>query len=225
MTTTINTFLETPLARHPLRLMLRELMRSNVVLRCLTEQELLELENHLTIAEVKKGDALLVQGASEMDQYFILEGVLKRVVANSEGKEMILRFARETQIETSYAAWRLENRAPYSIRAVTRVRVAKCPIPVWADFMERYPKLKHDFEYEVMRLMSEIMAHTITLHLLDAAGRMDRFLRKNPEMANLLPKKELALHLNISPETLSRLLHHHPHHPPHPPDIPDPQKT
>ena len=204
-------FLETPLARHPLRMMLRGLLRSNVVLRCLTEPELIELENHLTIAEVKKGEALLVQGASEMDQYFILEGVLKRVVANAEGKEMILRFASESQIETSYAAWRLENRAPYSIRAVTRVRVAKCPIPVWAEFMEHYPKLKHDFEYEVMRLMSEIMAHTITLHLLDAAGRMERFMRKNPEMSNLLPKKELALHLNISPETLSRLLHHHPH--------------
>ena len=128
-------FLETPLPRHPLRMMLRGLLRSNVVLRCLTEPELLELENHLTIAEVKKGDALLVQGASEMDQYFILEGILKRVVANPEGKEMILRFARESQIETSYAAWRLENRAPYSIRAVTRVRVAKCPIPVWAEFM------------------------------------------------------------------------------------------
>ena len=210
MTTHNSNFLETPLARHPLRIMLRGLMRSNVVLRCLTEQELLELENHLTIVEVKKGDALLVQGASEMDQYFILEGILKRVVANSEGKEMILRFARETQIETCYAAWRLENRAPYSIRAVTRVRVAKCPIQVWAEFMDHYPKLKHDFEYEVMRLMSEIMAHTITLHLLDAAGRMNRFVRKNPEMANLLPKKELALHLNISPETLSRLLHHHP---------------
>ncbi len=214
MTTPSSDFLETPLARHPLRMMLRGLMRNNVVLRCLTEQELLELENHLTIAEVKKGDALLVQGASEMDQYFILEGILKRVVANSEGKEMILRFARETQIETSYAAWRLENRAPYSIRAVTRVRVAKCPIHVWAEFMDHYPKLKHDFEYEVMRLMSEIMAHTITLHLLDAAGRMDRFMRKNPDMANLLPKKELALHLNLSPETLSRLLHHHPHHTP-----------
>ncbi len=210
MNSTNCNFLETPLTRHPLRMMLHGLLRNNVVLRCLTEQEQMELENHLTIAEFKKGDALLVQGASEMDQYFILEGVLKRVVASPEGKEMILRFARETQIETSYAAWRLENRAPYSIRAVTRVRVAKCPISLWADFMNRYPKLKHDFEYEVMRLMSEIMAHTITLHLLDAAGRMDRFMRKHPELVDLLPKKELALHLNISPETLSRLLHHHP---------------
>ena len=178
------------------------------MLRSLTDAELIELENHLIIAEIKKGDALLIQGASEMNQYFILEGVLKRVVANSQGKEMTLRFAQEKEIETSYAAWRLEYRAPYSICAVTRVRVAKCPIQVWAEFMNRHPTLKREFEYEVMRLMSEIMADTIALHLLDAAGRMERFQQKNPEMAMLLPKRELAMHLNISPETLSRVLHH-----------------
>ena len=30
--------------------------------------------------------------------------------------------------------------------------------------------------------MSEILAHTITLHLLDAPGRVSRFLRKHPEL-------------------------------------------
>ena len=200
--------IETPLSQHPLRLLLRTLIHANIVLQHLKDDELAELEHHLVIAEVKKGDALLIQGATEMNQYFILEGVLKRVVTTAEGKEMTLRFARETEIETSYAAWRLEYRAPYSICAVTKVRVAKCPIKVWADFMNDHPVLKHEFEYEVMRLMSEVMADTIAFHLLDAAGRMERFQQKNPEMAMLLPRKELALHLNISPETLSRVLHH-----------------
>jgi DNA-binding MarR family transcriptional regulator len=57
----------------------------------------------------------------------------------------------------------------------------------------------------VMRLMSEIMAHTITLHLLDAPGRVKRFLRKHPELFERIPKKELASYLNLSAETLSRL--------------------
>ncbi len=208
MSTARPAIVEIPLSQHPLRLMLRGLIHANVVLRSLADAELIELENHLIIAEIKKGDTLLIQGDSEMNQYFILEGVLKRVVTSSQGKEMTLRFAQEKEIETSYAAWRLEYRAPYSICAVTRVRVAKCSIQVWAEFMHRHPALKRAFEYEVMRLMSEIMADTIALHLLDAAGRMERFQQKNPEMATLLSKRELAMHLNISPETLSRVLHH-----------------
>jgi CRP-like cAMP-binding protein len=197
----------TPLIQHPLRIMLSSALRQNTVLHSLNDEQLSELEALLVISEVKKEDLLLAQGSVEMEQYFILEGLLKRVVSNPEGKEMILRFAGEKDIETSYAAWRLDTPAPYSIRAVTKVRVAKCPLPQWAQFMNKYPQLKHDFEYEVMRLMSEIMGHTITLHLLDATGRMKRFQRKHPELSNLIPKKDLALHLNISPETLSRLLH------------------
>jgi CRP-like cAMP-binding protein len=140
-----------------------------------------------------------------MEQFFVLEGVLKRVVASAEGKEMILRFAAETDIETSYAAWRLKTPVPYSIVAVTRVRVAKLAMPVWVHFLDRHPRVKAMFEYEVMRLMSDVMAHSITLHLLDAPGRLARFLRKHEAMAGRLPNKELAAFLNLTPETLSRL--------------------
>jgi len=49
------------------------------------------------------------------------------------------------------------------------------------------------------------MAHTITLHLLDAPGRLSRFKRKHPELLDRIPKKELASYLNLTPETLSRL--------------------
>ena len=54
-----------------------------------------------------------------------------------------------------------------------------------------------------MKLMSEVMAHTITLHLLDAPGRVARFMRKHADLVERLPKKELASYLNLSPETLS----------------------
>lgn len=195
----------TLLANHPESAEIRELLRRNIVLRRLKRRAFEELEAQLAIADYRKGDVLLSQGAHEMEQYFVLDGILKRVVASPEGKEMILRFAKEDDMDTSYAAWKLRTPAPYSIRAVTKVRVAKLPLPAWAAFLDKHPDLKEDFEYEVMHLMSEVMAHTITLHLLDAPGRVHRFLRKHPELSERVPKKELAAYLNLSAETLSRL--------------------
>ena len=164
-----------------------------------------ELEPLLTVKDYRKGDPLARQGDEEMEQFFILEGMLKRVVSNPEGREMILRFAAEKEQDTSYAAWRLRTPVPYSIVAVTKVRIAELPMVIWAEFLDKHTDLKMRFEYEVMKLMSEVMAHTITLHLLDAPGRLSRFQRKHPELVGRIPKKELAAYLNLTPETLSRL--------------------
>ncbi len=195
----------TPIEGHPQRNVIRVELGHNVVLRDMSDDERHELLSHLVVVDAAKGDQLLFQGVHEMEQYFVLSGVLKRVVANADAKEMILRFAAERDIETSYAAWRLNQPTPYSIVCLTKARVAKLPMQIWTEFMDRHPRFKGVFEYEVMRLMSEVMAHTITLHLLDAPGRVHRFERKYPELAERIPKKELAAFLNLSAETLSRL--------------------
>lgn len=195
----------TSLASHPQRNSIRLQLRQNQVLQGMTPAQWAELEPLLVVADYRKSDPLVRQGDEEMEQFFILEGMLKRVVSNPEGREMILRFAADTEMDTSYAAWRLRTPVPYSIVAVTKVRTAELPMPLWADFIDRHPEVKERFEYEVMKLMSEVMAHTITLHLLDASGRLLRFQRKHPELAGSIPKKELAAYLNLTPETLSRL--------------------
>jgi CRP-like cAMP-binding protein len=195
----------TLLITHPQRDMLRLALARNIVLRTLKPRAFQDLEKLLVIADYRKGELLMGQGDHDMEQYFVLEGALKRVVANQEGKEIILRFSVEDDMDTSYAAWRLRTPAPYSIRAVTKSRVAKLPMEAWVEFLERHPSVKSDFEYEVMHLMSEVMAHTITLHLLDASGRLQRFMRKYPNLYGRIPMKEVATHLNLSAETLSRM--------------------
>lgn len=195
----------TSLARHAEAKIVRLQLRQNWVLRSLTREQWDELEPLLDITDYAKGALLENQGDSSMQQYFILDGILKRVVSNPTGKEMILRFAAETEIDTSYAAWRLKTPIPYSIRAVTRVRTAQLSMQDWVAFVAHHPSVKNQFEFEIMKLMSEVMAHTITLHLLDAPGRVARFMRKHTALVDRLPKKELASYLNLSPETLSRL--------------------
>lgn len=195
----------TPLSSHPEHLVLRAQLQHNEALKDMPEADRLELERYLVVVDGAKGEFLLHQGVREMEQYFILDGVLKRVVSNAEGKEMILRFAAEGDMETSYAAWRMGTPTPYGIVCVTKARVARLPLPLWVEFLERHKPTKELFEALVMRLMTEVMGHTITLHLLDAPGRVHRFLRKRPDLVDRIPQKQLAAHLNLSAETLSRL--------------------
>ncbi len=195
----------TALSSHPQRNTIRLQLRQCMLLAALRRDQWEQLEPLLVVGDYRKADYLVHQGDEEMEQFFILDGMVKRVVSNPEGREMILRFAGGTEMDTSYAAWRLRTPIPYSIVAVTRVRTAELPMPQWVDFLERHADLKARFEYEVMKLMSEVMAHTITLHLLDAPGRLSRFRRKHSDLAGRIPKKELAAYLNLTPETLSRL--------------------
>ena len=195
----------TLLENHPEKNIIRVQLRQNVLLKGLSDSERAELESHLAIVDANKGEFLQLQGVREMEQYFIVDGILKRVVSNPEGKEMILRFADERDMETSYAALRLGTPTPYGIVCVTKARVASLPLQDWVAFLNRHPQTKELFEFCVMGVMSEIMAHTITLHLLDAPGRVHRFMRKHPELVDRIPSKELASYLNLSAETLSRL--------------------
>lgn len=193
------------IANHSEKNIIRVQLSQNCILKELAQNELAELEPHLDVSDHSKGDCLTHQGDRDLEVIFVLDGILKRSVANQHAKEMILRFTSERYMEATYASWKFDKAAPFSVITVTKARIARIAMPQWVAFIEEHPTLKQKFEMEVMRIMSSIMSHTISLHLLDAPGRVHRFLRKHPDLFDRMPKKELASYLNLSPETLSRL--------------------
>src|SRR5688500_20343803 len=119
----------TSLASHPQRNSVRLQLRQNPLLQGISNSQWAELEPLLLVADYRRVDPLVRQGDEEMEQFFIVEGMLKRVVSNPEGREMILRFAAEKEMDSSYAAWRLRAPVPYSIVAVTKGRTLGMTMP------------------------------------------------------------------------------------------------
>ena len=62
---------------------LRAQLRENVVLKQMKATAMAELEPLLSVVDCHKGECLIRQGALDMEQYFLLDGILKRVVAIS----------------------------------------------------------------------------------------------------------------------------------------------
>ena len=195
----------TLLISHPQREQICTQLAKNIVLRTLKPRAFTELEKHLTITEHKKGDLLLGQGDHEMAQYFILDGILKRVVANQEGKEMILRFSKEDDMDTSYAAWRLRTPAPYTIRAVVKCRVAQVPMEVWVEFLEKHPRYEAILRNIISQYMRFDAEQSRLLRITSARERYETLAKTRPNIIQRIPLKFVASYLSISQETLSRV--------------------
>ena len=185
--------MKSALHSHPLRNSNTLQRRTSPLLAGLDEAGLAPLLDAITIQEGARGERLLEQGSAELRHFFVIEGVLKRVVTSAEGREMTLHFARERDIETCYEAWRQHS------------LVASLPMDEWCAFMERHPSVRAAFHDRVVQLGATIVEHAVALLLLDAPSRVNRFSFRHPELAQDLPQKDVASHLNLSAETLCRL--------------------
>lgn len=190
---------------HPQRHTIRLQLRRHPLLAESDEQALEELQQALCVQDGHRGECLLGQGDGEWHQFFVLEGMLKRVVTSPEGREVALRFAGAGDMETCYEAWCRQARMPYSVVCAIRSRVAVLPMSDWCTWLARHPRAQQAYQERVVRLGADVVEHAVGLLLLDAPGRMQRFSCTHPELLDLLPQKDLASHLNLSAETVCRL--------------------
>jgi len=198
-----------PLSQHPLRHTIALQLKTHPLLAGLDSAAHAELLELVEVQECHRGERLLEQGSRELRHFFIIEGVLKRVVTSAQGREMALHFSREGDIETSYEAHRRQSGSPHAIVCARRALLASLPMDEWSGFMERHPGARQAFQDRVLQLGAAIVDHAVTLLLLDAPSRVHRFSFSHPELVERLPQRDVASHLNLSAETLCRLTRRH----------------
>lgn len=198
-----------PLAAHPLHNCIGLQLRSHPLLSSLDAEACGELFGMIEVQECFRGERLLEQGSRDLRHFFVLEGMLKRVVASAEGREMTLHFAGEREMETCFEAWRQRTGSGFALVCAQRSLVASLPMDAWYAFLERHPAVRRQFHERLVLLGAAIVEHAVALLLLDAPSRVHRFSFSHPELIERLPQKDVASHLNLSAETLCRLTRRH----------------
>jgi CRP-like cAMP-binding protein len=194
-----------PLPNHPQYRVLRLQLMRHPLLAMLDEASFAPLAEQIVVQEAHRGECLLAQGGRELRQFFVLDGLVKRVVCNPQGREMTLRFAGEGDFETCHDAWRHQDAAAYSVVCAARCCVASLSMQEWAAFLSQQAAARQVFHERLAALGESLVAHTIGLLLLDAPSRVSAFIRQHPLLVERLMQKDLASHLNLSAETLCRL--------------------
>jgi CRP-like cAMP-binding protein len=193
------------LSNHPRRHFMRLQLARHPLLAELDEAALAEFAELIELHDTHRGECLLEQGSQELRQFFVLEGLVKRIVTSQQGREMTLRFAGEGDFETCYDAWRRRDAVAYSVVCAASGCVASLPMDQWCAFLGRHPQAQHVFHDRVVALGQTLVEHAVGLLLLDASARVDAFSRRHPHLVGRLVQKDLASHLNLSAETLCRL--------------------
>ena len=77
----------TQLVLHPQFKIIRLQLRQNLVLKSLGVAQWSEFEPLLEIIDYAKGETLELQGTHAMEQYFVIDGILKRAVSNARARK------------------------------------------------------------------------------------------------------------------------------------------
>jgi CRP/FNR family transcriptional regulator len=189
----------------------REIIRKCFLFRNLTDEEVARLADLSRLVNFQKNTLILQQGERVPGLYCVGSGVIRVYKLAPNGKEHILHFA-EPGLTFAEAAVLGKFASPAFAEAVEDTTCALLPTEQLHQLLQNEHAFCLKFVEGISLWVRKLVGLLEDIVLRDATGRVAGFLlRSAPAQAEQsfpLPvmKKDLASHLNLTSETLSRTL-------------------
>jgi CRP-like cAMP-binding protein len=179
------------------------------------------------LATVEPRELLFDAGSTDRRFYFILDGVLSVATSDRPGRDWIRRFVGPGELLSSVPSLAhpvpraaaifvgldpdAEGMGPsaymhYSARAITRVRARYVDIATFWALSNRHR------EWQQLALVASIASSALQekrereLLTLNAEERYRVLVRERPELVELVPQKDLARYIGVTPVAMSRIV-------------------
>jgi len=159
--------------------------------------KLIEYNRNITIFE----------NGQRMNQlYFIIEGLVKLVFIDHNGKEFIIGFAVENWWETDVGAFFYQQKTSYNLVTMEKTKLYAITEMDYKMIINKIPSLKSYFLDKSIRGFFASQQRVLSLLSMDSKNRYDQLLKLYPKWFQRIPKKYIATYLGVSRETLSRMV-------------------
>ncbi len=168
-------------------------------------QKLIASLNTISTEKIfSKGAIILKENEIEQNVYFVKTGAL-RLFYNADGEEQTIRLGYKDSLITSLASFFNNEPSKFCIDAIRKTTVYIVPKKAILQLANENVESLQSYIKLLETLLTQQNEREIDLLTTSPSERLNRVLKRSPNLFQEIPLKYIASYLRMTPETLSRI--------------------
>ena len=157
------------------------------------------LANHTRVVKRKKGYRLLTAGDEPTTILILLDGVLSFSYIDDNGRESVMGFRLGT--ESCSVTLNLEDTVELNVQAVTAVTLLVLPKTALNQALQMDSSICEAIIHQMAENQKNNYSWQIVMRAKDSVEKYRWFLEEYGYLVDVIPQKDIANFLNITPQT------------------------
>ncbi|OUJ72726.1 Crp/Fnr family transcriptional regulator [Hymenobacter crusticola] len=171
----------------------------------LSDKEFEYILSHFTRKKVRRHQFLIEEAELVPYEFFVVQGCLKAFHTDRNGKEHIIQFALEGWWISDYQAFFNQGPATMLLSSLEEGELLTISLANRNKLCAEMHKIEHFFRLKITAGFIAMQQRILAGMNLSVQERYEKLLKLYPDLAQRVPKQDIAAYLGVSRETLSRL--------------------
>ena len=171
----------------------------------LTDEEFEYVLSHFNPKKVRRHQFLIEEQEPVLHEFFVIKGCLKAFNIDRDGKMHIIQFALEDWWISDYQAFFNEVPATILLSSLEEGELLTITLANRNKLCAEMHKIEHFFRMKITTSYVALQQRILTSMNLSVQEQYEKLLKLYPNLAQRVPKQDLAAYLGVTRETLSRL--------------------